>query len=194
MEFTFGFLFGAAWGYCAWQARDQLSGARPQPSPRGSQWLPLIAMLLPAGLALAEILPSRFDYTLAGAVLLGIALLSDRAAWQIAITMTYCAFSIDFLQSRPALNQTALWAAVAVTTVGVAWWVDRRPGVRPLFLFLLLASLINSYCKAFAPPVSRVPPVSVELSFTLLALLAMAGWWRLRSRSVSEPVHHKVHA
>lgn len=179
MEFTFGFLFGAAWGWCAWQARERLSGPR-KVAPAGSQTPWLVVMLIPIVAALSESLPSRFEYTIAGAGLLAVAFLSDRAAWQIAITMTYCAFSIDFLQSRPSLNQTALWIGVIVTTLAVAWWVDRRPGVRWVFLFLTVAALVDSYCKAFLPPLPRVAPVSVELMFTALALLSLGVWRRLR--------------
>jgi hypothetical protein len=122
MEFTFGFSFGAALGRCAWRCRSELAARHATPR----RPLAIVAIPLIAALATTDALPSRFDYTIAGAALLAAALYSASAAWQIAITMTYCAFSIDFVRSRPEMNQPALWAAVAITTVVVGIWVARR--------------------------------------------------------------------
>lgn len=176
MEFTFGFCFGWALGYCAWRCRDELREASPAPEGSPLLWVLLLAT---CGATLAGIVPGRFSYTVTGAVLLAIAAGSAVMSRQIAITMTYCAFAIDFIRNKPQLDSRPLWVIVALTTSLVLYWMYRKPGVRTMFLFLTLAAVGVSYCKAFIA--AQKYPVSVELIFTALLLATL--WMSCRAKA-----------
>ena len=182
MEFTFGFLFGAALGFVSWKCKDQLAAA-PQGQPSRMSLL-LLLPLAPLTVAAEEGLGYRFTYTVAGAVLLPVALWHARFAWQAAISATCIAFSLDFLQSRPDWNQTFLWAVVAAISVTLLWLVDnKRADLLWMFLFLTWFSTVDSHLKSWLPPFVWQSPKSwahahVEIVFTGLAILAT--WLALR--------------
>ena len=175
MELFFGFCFGVALGWCAWRHRDSLAGAEPEPGTRPASSLLAAAAIVMGGLYLAGHIPSRFGYTILGAVLMAVALYFRPAAWHIAITMTYGAYSIDFLRARPAPDQTALWAGVALTTLAVGWCVARRGQTLWLLLLLLWTAVGNSMLKSFAPPAD--PGVQAWFMEALFALMAAASTW-----------------
>jgi hypothetical protein len=149
MELFFGFLLGVGLGYSAWLHRDQLAR---QDRPVTLNWI--APLIVPVAL-LANRLPGRVRYSFLGGILLAIALAWPPAARHIAITMTYCAFSIDFLVARPTWDQTLLWGLVIASTILVAWCVeyfaDRPNSAWSWFLLLLCTSVLNSMAKSFAP-------------------------------------------
>jgi hypothetical protein len=169
MEFTFGFCFGAALGECARRlhlpAIEDHDGA-------ASQWA-LMAALAPAWLALTDGLNTRLDYTLAGAPLLAIALWSARAAWQIAITITFYAFAIDFLESRSTMNQTVLWTGITAVTAAVAILIWRRPGLYATFLFLTLSATADALLLHAGPGAKAPAPAAVLTVFVIQALIIL---------------------
>jgi len=173
MEMTFGFLFGLGLGVCAWRNRNEIS-AQGEACPPSSP-LPSIAS---AGLAIAlalylpAALTSRLDYTIAGALLLSIALYSQSFAWQTAITATYCAFAIDLVRFRPTYPAAVMWTLVVITTLAVAVYTARSPGVRNLFLLMTWTSTLMSMLKSFLPPAKvSTSAVLMEAVFLLFALL-----------------------
>ncbi|MBI4909858.1 MAG: hypothetical protein HY820_39940 [Acidobacteria bacterium] len=180
MEFTFGFCFGWSLGYCAWKYRNELRD--PCPAPEGSPllWIPLLAT---CGAILAGLLPGRFDYMGAGAVLLALAAVSATSSRQIAISMTCCAFAIDFIRNKPHLDPRPLSVLVGVATLCLMYWVYRKPGVRPMFLLVTVAAVGVSYCKAFIAATKY--PVAVQLIFTLLLLATL--WMSRRAKPELAP-------
>lgn len=172
MEFFFGFWFGAALGGCAMGLKEDLRGSAP--TPHAIRWTHVAAGLglLTLALYLGGRIPVRFGYTILGAALMAAALSLPGAAWQIAITMTYCAFSIDYLRSRPVDYASVLWVGVAATTLIVAFAVARTGRVWPLFVLLLWAANLNSYAKSFTNGWMWNGHTLVEIAFTLLGIAA----------------------
>ncbi len=189
MEFTFGFLFGAALGLAAWVCRKDLTppALESEPSPV------LFAVLLPlVPLAIAAERASgfRFVYMTAGALLLFAASFRARFAWQIAIGMTCTAFGVDFLHSRPDWNQPLLWTFVTAGSAVAAWFADRSRGDLPRMLLLLTwLAVAISHLKSWMPPFLWVSPKSwahaeVEIAFTAMAI---AVTWFVASRLSGGP-------
>jgi len=184
MELFFGFLFGLALGACAWKLRADLQGEPVSPMRMTlpvTIWRPLLlgAILVAAALYAAETLPSRLRYTILGGVLMGIALVRPGAGWQIAVTVTYGAFSYDFIEYQwSSLNHTALWTFVVATTTAVAGIVARWPRTFPMFLLLLWTANANSYAKSFIPVVHWNGHTLTEIAFTLMG--AAATWMAYR--------------
>ncbi|MFN7932367.1 MAG: hypothetical protein U0R19_03520 [Bryobacteraceae bacterium] len=168
MELFFGFMLGVGLGLAAWRNRHALTAP---PIPKQSNIA--AALLIPLAL-LADDMPARASYTYVGAVLLALALLYTPSARHIAITMTYCAFSIDFQRNKPSLDQTALWTFVVVSTVIVAYLVERFREPAPLFLLLLVTSVVNSMAKSFIPSSKDLYHlVAMETLFALIAVSAV---------------------
>ena len=180
MEFFFGLLFGAALGYAAWRARDKLT--------RPNQALPLHPLWSQLGLGLIVVLftlfmefhlPLRFNYTVAGAVLLAF-LLYAGAAWHAAITLTFCAFALDNLKGKQGSHPIE-WTLIILATVAVGLLVSRKPQLRFLFLLLLWTSVADSWLKAFSLGFRNEEAVGTQAVFTLLGLLATAFYFRFCS-------------
>jgi hypothetical protein len=148
MELTFGLLFGMALGWAAWKKRGELGTPDPKARVERSAFAYVATLAIAAG-ALAEALTLRFDYTIAGACLLAVASRPTMAGWHIAVTITATAFFIDILGAPAAKG--VLWAAAGVIAAAAvtAAFVERFPGVRPMFLFLLVASVADSVVKSF---------------------------------------------
>jgi hypothetical protein len=185
MELFFGFWFGWSMAACAIRHGDRLR--RPGSIP--SRTLPWAALLVPAALWAIQHTPSRFAYTIVGVVLMAIALEWTAFAWQVAITMTYYAFSIDYLRSRPPDHAAWLWVAVVTTSAAVAWWVSRRGAALAMFLTLLWTANVNSYLKSFSNGWMWNGHTLVEIAFTLLGIVST--WLALRisagSRAATPP-------
>jgi len=168
MELFLGFMLGAGLGLSAWLHRHALTAL---PIPKQSNIA--AALIIPIAL-FADNMPARAGYTYVGAVLLAAALLYTPSARHIAITMTYCAFSIDFQRNRPSLDQTALWAFVVITTIAVALLVEKFREPAPLFLLLLTTSVANSMMKSFIPsPKDLTHLAAMEILFALIAIAAV---------------------
>jgi hypothetical protein len=178
MELTFGALLGLAYGWCAWRHRAELVPGRA-PSPEVTRpWTAFgFAAAIATGLLLYPNLHTRFTYTIAGALLLSFALFSDTLCWQIAITLTYCAFACDFLTNKPELSSPAMWVLVAATTVGVALVTSRSPRMLPMFLWITWTAVGMSLLKSFVPLVSS-KPVMMETLFLVQA--AVTTLWAVR--------------
>ncbi len=174
MELFFGFWFGWALGACARRHRELLRKSVPGPSITSPVAVALVALALWA----IPHVPSRFAYTIVGAALMALALESAAVAWQLAITMTYCAFSIDYLRSRPPDAAPWLWLGVGVTTAAMAWCVSRRGAALTMFLALLWTANVNSYLKSFTSGWVWNGHTLVEIAFTMLGVACT--WLALR--------------
>lgn len=172
MELTFGALLGLAYGWCAWRHRDELGSQRAPSAGQVGPWtiLGLAAVAISVGIPLHSSLQARFAFTLAGALLLSLALFSGTLCRQIAITLTYCAFALDLLKNKPGLPAPAMWTFVIVTTAGVALATWRRSGMRPMFLCITWTAVGMSLLKSFVPWVSSTP-LMMETLFVIQALI-----------------------
>lgn len=172
MEFTFGALLGLGYGYCAWRHRAELP-----PKPEAAAPSPLFAALACAvvavtgGMLLGQLLPTRFDFTIAGAMLLSLALLSDTLSRQIAVTLTYCAYSVDLLRNRPDYPSAIMWVFVVISTVAVAVFMARVTRVKPVFLLLMLSAVGISLMKTFLPPPARSESAGTQVVFVVMAVI-----------------------
>ena len=118
MEFSFGFLFGAALGWCAWLNRESLQRAGQEGETPGSKWEPAIGFIVFVILMdyfLREILPDgirradgsmsvvlryglqiAFSFVFFGAITLVLGMFSLHAAWQAAVTLTVYHAVLDY--------------------------------------------------------------------------------------------------
>ncbi len=185
MELTFGALLGLAYGWCAWRHRAELTPGREPSAGVIRPWTAFgfAAAAIVIGLLLYPSLHTRFTYTIAGALLLSLALFSRTLCWQIAITLTYCAFAYDFLRNKPELSSPAMWVFVVATTMGIAWVTSRRPRMLPMFLWLTWTAVGMSLLKSFVPPVSS-KPVMMETLFLVQA--AVITLWAVRLAANTE--------
>jgi hypothetical protein len=173
MELTFGGILGLAYVLCAWHLRHQLAtGASTAPSAV-SLTRALPAALVAIGLVIVSghYLPVRFDYTIAGAVLVSLFLFSESLAWQTAITATVAAFGWDFLDYQTFAPLPVAWTLLLVTTIAVAIIVARYPLTRGMLLLLTWTSVASAF-RYFLPPsaVGR-ETVTMLAVFVVLALV-----------------------
>lgn len=186
MEFTFGFCFGLALGYAAWLKRATIWSAQAS-SPASGLRLPAVALSLVAttvmGLALLW-LEASVDivctFTFLGVGLLIVALFREAFAWQIALTMTACAFVYDlvekFSEETGWGDPCAKWIAAAVTAVllGVVVALRLRSG-KPMtawaFLTLMWLAVVVSYLKSLRNFLPLGGHSIVELIFTVSAVV-----------------------
>ena len=186
MELTFGALLGLAFGWCAWRNRGELKAAKGAAPPALA--LPCAAYMavtaLGIGLWLEPALHTRFNYVIAGAILLALGLRSRALCWQIAITLTVCAFAYDFLEGKPKLPQWPLWTFVIGITAATVLATARAPRTVPMFLWITWTAVAVSLLKSFAPPVSA-EPVMMESLFVIQA--ACVSWWCMLHLSRTDP-------
>ena len=171
MEFTFGFLFGAALAYAAWKHRRELSISNP-PIAEG-RWPVLLAIAAIAFLSLRDALPIRFEFTIWAAILLALSWIWSLAARQVAITVTLGAFAADFARSRPMLPQATLWTGVVAAVLVTAWFFRRSRSTAVQLLFLSLMSTGVALLKAYAPPSGDKTPDSVMVTFVGLLIVSL---------------------
>jgi hypothetical protein len=185
MELTFGALLGLAYGWCAWRCRGELP---PAPSGPGRRLQPVAvlgfaALAIAIALLLEPRLHTRFNYTIAGALLLSLALFSRTLCWQIAITLTYCAFAFDLLRNKPSFPAAPMWTFVVLTTCGVALATARSPRMQAMFLWISWTAVGMSLLKSFLPWTSS-KPLMMESLFVLQAALITVWAARLRRRAM----------
>ena len=129
MEFTFGFCFGAALGLGAYLLRSRIAESvardKTPASEKKNLWWPLVSAVFAGAVVLGSAqLRVRFGFTLAGAVLLALAFVSVRAAWQIALTLTVGAFAIDvgefFVTHQQPGHALLVKTAALVLAVGLS--------------------------------------------------------------------------
>ena len=176
MELTFGALLGLSLGWCAWRNRASLAAPPARPPAR----LPLpraiggAALIIALGILIESRLHTRFNYVIGGVLLLSLALYSRTLCWQIAISLTYCAFALDLLRNKPQLPAAGLWIFVAVSTVATVVVTARVPRMQPMFLYITWTAVGMSLLKSFVPLASS-QPVMMEALFVAMGLLVT--WW-----------------
>jgi len=163
MELTFGALLGLSYVLCAWRLRDRLAGGGSESPSRHPLPGALLAAVLAIGLAIvaAQYLPVRFDYTIAGAVLASLVLVSESLAWQTAITATVAAFGWDFLDYQTFAPRPVVWTILVVTTALVAVCVARYPRTRFMLLLMTWSAVFSAF-RYLLPP-SRVGPEAMTM-------------------------------
>jgi len=190
MELTFGALLGLAYGWCAWRERAELALWREPSSVRPTAWKALalaavaVACTILMDQGLDRVLATRFNFTIAGALVMSLALFSETLCWQIAITVTYGAFAWDLLRDKPDFPAAPMWVFVIATTCGIAFVTSRRPRMRPMFLWISWTAVGMSMLKSFVPWASR--PIMMESLFLVQGLLIT--WWARRIGAVGEQV------
>lgn len=200
MEFTFGFCFGLALGYAAWLKRAAIRSAQTS-SPVARPQLPSVAFALVATtvMALALLwLEASIDivctFTFLGVGLLIVALFREAFAWQVALTMTSCAFVYDlvekFHEEQGWGGPSTKWIAAAITAVVFGWLTARRlrserPMVAWSFLVLTWSAVFVSYLKSLRSFLPLGSHTIVELIFTLSA--AALTWLVLSEMNRSAP-------
>ena len=173
MELTFGGILGLAFVLCAWHLRRQLAGARAAAASPVPLWRALPGALVAIALAIVagQYVPARFDYTIAGAGLASLLLLSDSLAWQTAITATAAAFGWDFLDYQTFAPLPLAWAILVATTAVVVVLVARYPRTRVMLLLLTWAAVVSAF-RYLLPPSSVGPEVVTMLTvFVVLAAI-----------------------
>jgi hypothetical protein len=179
MELTFGALLGLTFGWCAWRNREELIKAAGPPSavPSHRCAIYMAATAIGFGLCLAPAFHTRFDYVIVGAILLALALRSRTLCWQIAITLTVCAFAYDLLEGKPKLPQAPLWMFVVGVTLATIVITVRAPRIVPIFLWLTWTAVATSLLKSFVPLVSG-DPIMMESLFVIMALAVSWLCWK----------------
>jgi len=172
MEGIFGALLGLAYGYCAWRNREHIPPgadvARTFAIPRAIAWA---ALSIGITLLLEPQLGTRFESTLAGSLLLTIALFSQHFSWQTGITTTFCAFMIDLVRHHREWPPELAWTLVVAATVAVAIFVARRPRSLDLFLLITWTAVGVGLLKSFFMPGFPVTLPGMEIVFVLFAVL-----------------------
>jgi hypothetical protein len=176
MELTFGALLGLAFGACAWRLRTELASpaTERESSSRWYQALRLAAIAIALAVAVEELEPIRFGYTVGAAALAGLVLFSESLAWQSAITATYAAFTLDLLQHQELVRKPWTWVWLASATAVIAALVARHSAPRPTFLLLTWTAVATAFRYLLPPSAAGVPQVTM---LALFALLAIAATW-----------------
>ncbi|MCX6620017.1 MAG: hypothetical protein NTY38_02845 [Acidobacteria bacterium] len=186
MELTFGACLGLGYGYAAWHCRKELATAEAPAARTPAIWHHVIyaAFAIMCAMITYPALSTRFGYTIAGAVLLGLVLFREALGWQAAITVTCCAFAYDFAKNKPMLPPPLLWVFVAVLTVVVAVWVVMRPRLRPMFVLLTWMSVGVSLLKSYLP-LNWGKHEMMEAIFVLMGVVITV--WARRTAKVPQP-------
>ena len=193
-ETTFGAFMGAAIGAGTYLLKDRLPSRdeTPEPAPATAShpWAMVLAGAL--GVVVANALYAGFTiggtsrafhdhmpWILLGPVLWCVAFYSQKAAWQIGVTMTFFASAADLLlywhHDETLGNAVFLWTVLGLTTVAVSWkvtgWSTESDGAeaRKAFSFLIWAALALSWLLLF---VNRA-----VLNSTADAVAAAGGRW-----------------
>ncbi len=186
MEFIFGFCFGAALGLAAVLQNPTIQEVPTVAVSRQTRASHPLYSLLTAIVAGALIvaclkLPFRFNYTIAGALLLALAFESERAAWQIAITITAGAFLVyigAFFAEHHAWIQPVIPTAIALLLalglsyrIAVRHELKGRESVRWELLTLLWIATGAALARAAWHPVITPALMIVAGVFVLGALV-----------------------
>jgi hypothetical protein len=178
MELTFGALLGVGFGYAAWRSRAELGGKAAAVEREG--WGAAVAgaaVAVAGGIVLERYLETRFNFVIAGAALVAASLYWRALRWQIAITLTQCAFALDLMKNRPHWDGTAMWVWVAVSTLAAVAATVRMPRVRPMLLWLMWGAVGVSVVKSFVPWVGWAP---LEMEGLFVAMAAGVSWLLVR--------------
>lgn len=189
MEFSFGLLLGLGYGIAAWLNRREAAGEQPALPAKQPYWQAALLALaaIAVGIGIEYHYESRFNYTVAGAILLAAALGWRRLAPHVAITLTFFAFAIDLLEARPTYG-AAGWVAVVALTLVVAWLAGRWSCPKRLFLLITLTAVADSFLKSYLPPLKGAPSISTQAVFLLSAVgcVWMAGRLKAPDENLSK--------
>jgi len=192
MEFTFGFLFGAALGAAARRLRRQWAEGSTSEVRRASRALP-VALVVAVSLALGaaflwaeEGLGLRYSFVVAATALLAVSALWAGLSWQIAITIPYAAAALDlvtyFAIERKIGGILPGGAFALITTLALSILVAQRharelPMTAWSFLVLTWTSVGISWLKTFMHPWPQYGHLIVQAVFTVMAI-ALTGLTR----------------
>lgn len=181
MEFTFGLLLGLSYGIAAWQTRRS-PDAPAKPQPNEPFWRVLIAaiLLITIGIGIESLETAKYNYSIAGAILLAASLHSGMLARQTAITITFCAFGLDLLENKPYLDAPGLVGVILATAV-IAWLVQRWRAALPLFLLLTVTATADAFLKTYLP--GKGGPTWLTQGIFAVSAVACV-WLALRARPV----------
>ena len=185
MELTFGALLGLGYGLCAWHLRDELTapaGDKAGPPTRETIALGHACLAIALAILVDQFLPVRFGYTLGGAALAFLVLISDSIAWQTAITATYAAFAWDLLENQKLLPEPVLWIWVVATTAVVAVVAARHARPRPMYLLLIWAAIATDFRHLLPPAPIGAGAVTMLIVFVLQGAVLHAWTWREQTR------------
>ncbi len=142
MEWTFGFVMGAA----MWFGVPQ---AEPEECPPLAPWQLVSYPLLSVGvIAIEMMLPVRFAYSAAVALLLVLLQRAPQLGWTLGFGVTTAAACV-YLRGK----QQPVWAVIlAIAPVAiVAWWQLRRDDFTRDAMWLLLGICCWMYCLEYLP-------------------------------------------
>jgi hypothetical protein len=183
-ETTFGAFNGVGLGLGTYLVLNELPEAeaaeKPAAKPGRLAWGVMGGALMSALVAALYHDGRGYPWMLFGPILLCAAFYSLEVAWQVGITLVYCATAVNvalfFLHERKIGNAPVVWTLVAVSTLAVAYLAEKwcahnsPPIARKAFIFMLWAILALSYIKSFVNHAILAPPAG--------AVAAAGGWWR----------------
>ena len=183
-ETTFGAFNGVGLGLGTYLVLNKLPEAeaseKPAAKPGHLAWGVMGGALMSALVAALYHDGRGYPWMLFGPILLCAAFYSLEVAWQVGITLVYCATSVNvalfFLHERKIGNAPVVWTLVVVLTLAVAYLAEKwcahnsPPIARKAFIFMMWAILALSYIKSFVNHAILAPPAG--------AVAAEGGWWR----------------
>lgn len=199
MEYTFGLLFGLALGWAAWRSREELAEGREATGPsravepralNGVLLLIASVALVAAGVWFEFSGVLRFGYSIAGAVLLTVALYSEALAWHIAMTMTCFAFLMDVAEEFYRGSEIGyMWVGVAMSAAGaLVFWkaVERirakqRDVLPTMFLLMTMTAFAVTTVSTAVQGWHGRAPYAEYVMFVAATFVVWRIYARLRS-------------
>jgi hypothetical protein len=184
-ETTFGAFIGMGLGLGTYLVMDKLpetqESEQPAPPKSGLTGWRIIAGALASALVSTLYHDGRgYPWILLAPILICAAFYSTKVAWQVGITLVYCATAANlaffFLGKVKMGSPPVVWTLTAASTLAVAWlaevWSAKdSPAVaRKAFVFMMWSILALSYIKSFVNRAIVSPPAG--------AVAAAGGWWR----------------
>lgn len=199
MEYTFGFLLGLGFAIAAERAKALVTtqsqsgeynankSASTALETKQSQFALLTgavawaAALVLAGIGLEYKLDTQMTFSIAGALLIVAAVVSEMAAWQVAISVTACAFFLDLLEEKTFQADPWAIAITVLATAVVAIVTARRASAFPMFQFLTWAAVGVSLIGTLMPwPAGKVATITTQGIFVAMAVICTLWVFRLR--------------
>lgn len=175
MEFTLGAGLGLGCGVAAWRSRRELAPGGGQAAPERASWmgsLVLAAALAVVCIGIEEYVPLRFNYSIAGALVLAAALRQPLAARYIAVTVPIIVVVQNLVRNKPWIAGAGGWAVVACVAALAAAWTTKEQDARVLFLGLTWSAFAVSLLKTFVPPPLAMPGQwATEGAYVVMAVL-----------------------
>lgn len=177
MELTFGFCFGLALGWCAWNLRQKIQ-SDTHPVRAGRITGPVVPLLVMVALILVvswldKTHLVRFPYALVGSAFLLVAFHWRMQAWHIAVTITFSAFVLDltrfFLSQKKGLTAICWSFAIISVAAALCLVLYRQRANKPMmewsFLFLTWTAVAVGLLKVM-PGLSGLIFLTMALALT----------------------------